>query len=165
MSKHDKRASQRQPLTNPEESRTRVESLIASGKAREALDVAKQLFKETRSAEAEALVIADYEARIGQMLAQGLYDEATALAALVGERFPAHRRRIVPLVSQSKAVAAGDLRALLAELADAAPPRRKEIEAILTRELRESLLKHEKDEDWPPEFRPKPRQPQMQIRC
>jgi dGTPase len=26
----------------------------------------------------------------------------------------------------------------------------------LTRELRESLLKHEKDEDWPDEFRPKP---------
>ncbi|HVS11676.1 MAG TPA: deoxyguanosinetriphosphate triphosphohydrolase [Planctomycetota bacterium] len=27
----------------------------------------------------------------------------------------------------------------------------------LTRELRESLLKHERDEDWPAEFRPKPR--------
>ena len=28
----------------------------------------------------------------------------------------------------------------------------------LTREVRESLLKHEKDEDWPDEFRPKARQ-------
>ena len=43
------------------------------------------------------------------MLGQGLYDEATSLAALVGERFPAHRHRIAPLVSQSKAVASGDL--------------------------------------------------------
>jgi dGTPase len=29
----------------------------------------------------------------------------------------------------------------------------------LTRELRESLLKHEKDEDWPDEFTPRPRRP------
>lgn len=32
----------------------------------------------------------------------------------------------------------------------------------LTRELRESLLKHETDEDWPDEFRPKPRQPLLE---
>ena len=56
------------------------------------------------------------------MLAQGLHDEATALAALVGERFPAHRQRIAPLVSQSKAIAAGDLGVLLAERG---PPRRR----------------------------------------
>ncbi|MEK7837779.1 MAG: hypothetical protein AAB328_07330, partial [candidate division NC10 bacterium] len=140
MSKRDKRPSHHrpvQPLTSPEESRVRVESLIASGNTRGALDLAKQFFKEARSTEAEALVIAAYEARIGEMLAQGLYDEATALAALVGERFPAHRHRIVPLVRLSKAIAAGDLRPLLAELAAAARPRRQEIEAILTRELRD----------------------------
>ncbi len=143
MSKRDKRpASPRpaQPLTSPQELRARVESLIASGKTREALDLAKQWFKETRSAEAEALVIAAYEARIGQMLARGLYDEATALAALVGERFPAHRHRIAPLMSRSKAIAAGNLRTFLLELAGAAPPRRQEIEAILTRELRDPRL-------------------------
>ena len=143
MSKRDKRPSHHrpvQPLTSPEESRVRVESLIASGNTRGALDLAKQFFKEARSTEAEALVIAAYEARIGEMLAQGLYDEATALAALVGERFPAHRHRIVPLVRQSKAIAAGDLRPLLAELAAAARPRRQEIEAILTRELRDPRL-------------------------
>ncbi len=33
----------------------------------------------------------------------------------------------------------------------------------LTRELRESLLKHEKDEDWPDEFRPKPRMPYLEA--
>ena len=143
MSKRERRPSHQrpvQPLTSPEEARARVESLIASGKTREALDLAKQWSKEARSAEAEALVIAAYEARIAAMLAQGLHDEATALAALVGERFPAHRQRIAPLVSQSKAIAAGDLGALLAELAAAAPPRRREIEAILTRELRDPRL-------------------------
>jgi dGTPase len=33
----------------------------------------------------------------------------------------------------------------------------------LTRELRESLLKHEKDEDWPEEFRPRPRRPYLEA--
>ena len=148
MSKRDNRAAHHRaapPVTSPQESRARVESLIASGKTREALDLAKQWFKETRSAEAEALVIAAYEARIGAMLAQGLYADATALAALVGDRFPAHRQRIVPLVTQSKAIAAGDIRTLVAELAAAAPPRRQEIEAILTRELRDPRLLAEAD--------------------
>src|SRR5262249_6010916 len=73
----------------------------------------------------------------GQMLAQGLHDDAVALAALVGERFPAHRQRLVPLVRQSKAIASGDVGPLLAELVAAAPPRRREIEAILMREVRD----------------------------
>jgi dGTPase len=33
----------------------------------------------------------------------------------------------------------------------------------LSREIRESLLKHEKDEDWPDEFRPKPRWPYLEA--
>jgi dGTPase len=33
----------------------------------------------------------------------------------------------------------------------------------LTRELRESLLKHERDEDWPDEFRPKPNKPYLEA--
>lgn len=33
----------------------------------------------------------------------------------------------------------------------------------LTREVRESLLKHEKDSDWPDEFRPKARQPLLEA--
>lgn len=33
----------------------------------------------------------------------------------------------------------------------------------LTREIRESLLKHESDKDWPDEFRPKPRQAMLEA--
>ena len=33
----------------------------------------------------------------------------------------------------------------------------------LTRELRESLLKHEKDADWPAEFRPRPERPYLEA--
>ena len=157
MSKRNKRAADRRPVQPPStslpESRARIEALIAAGKAREALDLAKQLFKETRSGEAEALLIAAYEARIHAMLARGLYDEAGALAALVGERFPALRQRLVPLVKQRKAIAGGDLGSLLSELASAAPPRRREIEAILERELRDPRLLAE------------PRPCQRAIRC
>jgi len=143
MSKRDRRPAHHRTAeapASPEDSRARVESLIESGKTREALDLAKQSFKEAPGAEAEALIITAYEARIRALLAQGLYDDAMALATLVGERFPSHRHRVGPLVGQSKAVAAGDLRTLLLELAAAAPPRRKEIEAILTRELRDPRL-------------------------
>src|SRR5438552_18641304 len=122
MSKRATRAAHHRaapPVTGPQEARARVESLIASGKTREALDLAKQWFKETRSAEAEALAIAAHEARIGAMLAQGLYADATALAALVGGRFPAHRQRIVPPVTQSKASAARDSPPTVAALAAA----------------------------------------------
>jgi hypothetical protein len=82
-------------------------------------------------------VIDAYEGRIRQMLAQGLHDDAAGLAALVAERFPAQRQRIVPLAQQSKAIANGDLGAILAELASAAPARRREIEEVLMREMRD----------------------------
>ena len=94
-----------------------IESLIASGKAREALDLAKQLVQGDAERRGRGARHRRLRGPHRAMLGQGLYDEATALAALVGERFPAHRHRIGPLVSQSKAVAAGDLQTLLAELA------------------------------------------------
>ena len=140
MSKRDKRGGNRAaaaaPAT-PEERRARVLELMSSGKTREALDLAKQWHKDAPSAEAEALVIDAYEARISQMLAQGLHDDATALAALVAHRFPAQRRRLVPLAQQSKAIATGDLEAILAELAAAPPALREETEENLVRELRD----------------------------
>jgi dGTPase len=35
----------------------------------------------------------------------------------------------------------------------------------LTREVRESLLKHEKDDDWPAEFRPRPKRPCLEAQA
>jgi hypothetical protein len=138
MSKRDKRHGHRPAGSTPatlEELRVRVESLIAGGRARDALDVAKQFVKGAPGAEGQALVLTAYEARVRELLAQGLHDDASALAAVVGERFPAHGARIASLVSQTKAIAAGDLRSVVAEIAKAPPPRRRELEAVLMREL------------------------------
>ena len=70
MSKRNKRAADRRPVqppsANPPESRARIEALIAAGKTREALDLAKQWHKGAPGPEAEALVIETYEALIRQ---------------------------------------------------------------------------------------------------
>jgi len=123
------------PGTSPEEWRARVEALIAAGKTRDAVEVAKQFLKETRGPETEALVVAAYQARIDALAAGGMSDEARALAALVAERFPAYRDRFASLVRRSELRFAGNVPALLAELAASDPARRHELEAILAREL------------------------------
>ncbi len=123
------------PALSIEAQRARVEALIASGETREAVEAAKQVLKETRSHEAEGLVVSAYEARIAALSARGMHDEARALGAVVRERFPAHRARLDAFTRQSAVGFAGNIPALLAELATAVAPRRGEMEAILAREL------------------------------
>jgi hypothetical protein len=118
-----------------EEQRARIDALIAAGKTRDAVEVAKQFFKETRGPETEALVVTAYQARIDALAAAGMPREARALAALVSERFPACRDRFASLIGRSELRLAGNVPALLAELATADTARRRELEAILTREL------------------------------
>ena len=96
MGKHHKRAGKlAQDLAGPgsREWQTRVESLLAARKTREAVEVAKQFLKQSPGPEAEALAVAAYQARIQALLASGMHKEAQALGALVSERFPAYRRR------------------------------------------------------------------------
>jgi tetratricopeptide (TPR) repeat protein len=116
------------------EGRTQVESLIASGKTRDAVEMAKQFLKQAPGPEAEALVVTAYQARMQALLASGMPKEAQALGALVSERFPAHKTQIMPFVRQSE-VSAGNFSALLTELVTADLPRRRELEALLTRGL------------------------------
>jgi hypothetical protein len=113
---------------------SRIESLIASGKSRDAVEAAKQYLKHTPGPEAEALAVKAYAARIEALQASGLHREARAIGALVRERFPAHQDQVAVLMRQSE-VAAGNFDALLAELATADAPRRRELEAILARGL------------------------------
>jgi hypothetical protein len=114
--------------------RTRVESLIASGKTRDAVEMAKQFLKQAPGPEAEALAVTAYQARMQALLASGMHKEAQALGALVSERFPAHKTQITPVLRQSE-VSAGNFSALLTELVTADLPRRRELEEILTRGL------------------------------
>ena len=66
--------------------RARVEDLLARGKTRDAVEAAKQLYKQTRSVETEALLVDAYAARIRALLATGMSREARELASLVVER-------------------------------------------------------------------------------
>lgn len=118
-----------------DERRAQIESLIAAGKTRDAVEAARQLFKETRAPDDEALVVAAYRARIDALATGGMHNEARALAALVSERFPAHRDGFASLTGGEQMRLAGNIPALLAELAVSDAARRRELEAILTREL------------------------------
>jgi hypothetical protein len=112
----------------------RIESLIASGKSRDAVEAAKQYLKHTSGPEAEALAVKAYAARIKALQASGLHREAQAIGALVRERFPAHQTQVAVLMRQSE-VSTGNFDTLLAELATADASRRRELEVILTRGL------------------------------
>jgi hypothetical protein len=113
---------------------SRIESLIARGKSRDAVEAAKQYLKHTPGPDAEAFAVKAYTARIEALQASGLHREAQALGALVSERFPAHQSQVAVLMRQSE-VSTGNFDALLAELVTADASRRHELEVVLARGL------------------------------
>jgi len=115
--------------------RPHVEDLLARGRTRDAVEAAKRLYKETRSVEAEALLVDAYAARIRALIATGMSREARELASLVVERHPGTGVRILPLVRESAARADGDLGPLLAALASADQATRREVETTLRRAI------------------------------
>lgn len=144
MSKRDKHRPTSRPThrligLEPKDWRQQIESLISRGKAREAVEAAKQFLKQTPGSEAEALAVAAYQARIQALLASGMHHEARALAVLVNERFPTYRERVTPLIHQSE-VSAGNFQTLLTELSSAEGLHRRELEAILTRGLHDPVV-------------------------
>jgi len=115
--------------------RAHVEDLLARGKTRDAVEAARRLYKETRSVEAEALLVDAYAGRIRALIATGMSREARELASLVVERHPGTRVRIMPLLRESAARADGDLGPLLTALAAADQATRREVETTLRRAL------------------------------
>ena len=55
--------------------RSHVEALLTRGKTRDAVEVAKRFYKETRSLDAEVLLVGAYEARIRALMAGGMSRE------------------------------------------------------------------------------------------
>jgi hypothetical protein len=135
VSRRDRRrpAGPRQEAPEPAAPRAQVEELLARGKTRDAVEAARQLYKQTRSADAEALLVDAYAARIRGLIGSGLAREARELASLVVERHPGMRARILPLVQESAARAGGDLGPLLAAIASAEGAARRELERTLRR--------------------------------
>ncbi len=116
-----------------------IEALLSAGKTHDAVEVAKQLVKQSPSPAAEALLVTAYQARIHALLTSGLAKEAQALGLLVAERFPAHREAISGLIRQSEMLA-GNFQTLLTELLTADPEKRRELEAILARGLTDPAI-------------------------
>src|SRR4029434_965634 len=90
-----------------------IESLLARGKSRDAVEAAKHYLKHAPGPDAEAFAVKDYAARIEALQASGLHREAQAIGALVRERFPAHQSQVAVLMGQSE-VAAGSVVPVLA---------------------------------------------------
>ena len=114
--------------------RAHVADLLARGKTRDAVEVAKQLYKQARSVETEALLVDAYAARIRALIATGMAREARELASLVVERYPGTQGRIMPMVRESTARVEGDLGPLLALRASGDASTRREAEITLRRE-------------------------------
>ena len=115
-----------------------IRQLIANGKAKTALDRAKDLHKQRPSADSEAILIDAYAARIQSLWDQNLALEAKSLQQLVRERFPSSIARLDALHA-AHAASGGEIDALLAPLngtgsgsgSELPPERRAEIELTL----------------------------------
>jgi hypothetical protein len=123
----------------PEPWRERIETLLASGKSRDAVEAAKQYGKHHPGPEADALAARAYLARITALQDSGLHREAQAIGALVNERFPAHKAEVAALTQRSD-VATGNFAGLLSALATADATQRRALEATLSCALTDPAL-------------------------
>jgi len=116
------------PIPQAEE----VRDLLAKGKTKPAVELAKEIHKRCGWPESEALLVDAYAARIRSLLKTGLKEEAKALFELVHERYSAAAARLADvgvLVSAAK----GNLEELLRPLSDPALPQetRRAIENVV----------------------------------
>jgi hypothetical protein len=113
-----------------------VRDLLAQGKAKPAVELAKQIHKRCGRPESEALLVDAYAARIRSLWKTGLREEATALFGLVHERYScaAARLREVGVVVRASG---GNLEELLRPLNDPALPQeiRRAIEDTVRRQV------------------------------
>ncbi len=103
-------------IENSGDEKLAIRQLITSGKAKTALDRAKDLHKRQPSADSEAILIDAYAARIQSLWDQNLALEAKSLQQLVRERFPSSIAKLDALKAAHTALG-GEIDALLAPLA------------------------------------------------
>src|SRR5260370_4997929 len=109
-----------------------VRDLLAKGKTKPAVELAREIHKRCGWPESEALLVDAYAARIRSLLKTGLKEEAKALFKLVRERYSSAAARLADvggLVSASS----GNLEELLRPLSDPAvlPETRRAIECVV----------------------------------
>jgi hypothetical protein len=113
-----------------------VERLIAAGKCKQAVELAKDEHKRRHTAESERLLVDAYLSRIEQFQNKGAVEDSETLLNLVRERFPSHRERLAQLGIRSAAIA-GKVDDLVAPLAKAELPmeQRTAIESAIRQQL------------------------------
>ena len=116
----------------------RIRELIAGQHSKAAVEVAKELYKRRATAESEGLLIAAYEARIRDLVKQGMSVEARSLLNLVGERFPSARDRLREIQFEIRA-GEDNLGELVAPLQDPnlAPGIREKIETAVRQRVQD----------------------------
>ncbi len=110
--------------------------MIANGKSRTALEIAKQFHKTESTPASESLLLDAYTARIQSLIDHDLRTEAKSLLDLVRERFPSARDRFDGLAAAASA-RGGELNGLLQPLIDPqlSPDRRAVIEKAVQSHL------------------------------
>jgi hypothetical protein len=119
-----------------EPSLAEVERLLAQGKSKPALELAKEIHKHAGTSLTEALLIKAYGARIQALLKSGLAVEAKALLDLVRQRYPS-ATGVLAGISVDVAAHQESIDDLLRSLNEPSlePERRVEIEAAIRRRL------------------------------
>jgi tetratricopeptide (TPR) repeat protein len=94
-----------------------VRTLIAENHSKAAVEIAKDLHKRYATTESETLLVEAYEARIRNLLNQGMSVEAKSLLQLVSTRFPGARNRLEEIEWEVRA-GAGNVAEMVAPLLD-----------------------------------------------
>lgn len=113
-----------------------VRNLLSKGKAKPAVELAKDIHKRCGWPESEALLVDAYAARVRSLWETGLKDEAKALLELVYQRYSCAAARLADVGVLVRA-ADGNLEALLRPLNDPAVPQeiRRAIENAVRRQV------------------------------
>jgi hypothetical protein len=121
---------------DPAATTSEVDRLIAIGKAKQAVQLAKDQYKELHTPQTEDRLIRAYVARIEQFQSKSMTEEAGNLLAMVSERFPARRDQFARS-RLSIALPQGKLADVLAPLAlEQTPPEEKRyIENLIRQKL------------------------------
>lgn len=113
-----------------------VRRLLAVGKCKQAVEMAKDVCRLAASGENQSLLVDAYIGRIAQFQAKGALQDAQVLLNLVHDRFPAYRQRLQGLRNAS-AAAAGNIAEMVAPLAtaDVTDETRQSVESAIHRQL------------------------------
>jgi hypothetical protein len=109
-----------------------VGQLLAAGKCKQAVELAKERHKAARTPESERQLVGAYLGRIEQFQSKGMTEDADTVIALVQQRFPAYQAQLTTLKIRA-AAGSGRIDELVAPLARADTPAsvRTAIEAAL----------------------------------